>query len=29
MTEPITKIEYWAVANGLKVTTPQELGWVR
>ena len=27
--EYLTKIEYWAVANGLRVTTPQELGWVR
>lgn len=27
--EYLTKIEYWAVANGLKVTTPQELEWVR
>lgn len=27
--EYLTKIEYWAVANGLKVTTPEELTWVR
>ena len=27
--EYLTKIEYWAVANGLKVTTPQVLEWVR
>ena len=27
--EYLTKIELWAVANGFKVTTPQELEWVR
>ena len=27
--EYLTKIETWAVANGFKVTTPQELEWVR
>ena len=27
--EYLNKIELWAVANGLKVTTPQELEWVR
>lgn len=27
--EYLTKIEYWAVANGLTLTTPQELEWVR
>lgn len=29
MIKLITKIELWAVANGFKVTTPQELEWVR
>lgn len=27
--EYLTKIELWAAANDLKVTTPQDLGWVR
>lgn len=27
--EYLTKIELWAVANGFKVTTPEELEWVR
>lgn len=27
--EYLTKIELWSVANGFKVTTPQELEWVR
>lgn len=27
--EYLTKIELWAVANGFKVTTPQELEWAR
>lgn len=27
--EYLTKIEYWAVANGLTLTTPQELEWAR
>lgn len=27
--EYLTKIELWVVANGLKVTTPQELEWAR
>lgn len=29
MSEYLNKIEIWAVANGFKVTTPQELAWVR
>lgn len=27
--EYLTKIELWAVANGFRLTTPQELEWVR
>ncbi len=27
--EYLTKIELWAVANGLRLTTPQDLAWVR
>lgn len=29
MSEYLNRIELWAVANGLRLTTPQELEWVR